>query len=90
MIAPFNDRGPFKVGEVCVIVGSTTQPQFNGCEVVIVDVHGTLYGVDVKHPEGGMWLAREGSLRRKRPPPSGEQKIRAMFDVRRMAVPEVA
>jgi hypothetical protein len=81
MSAMFNDRGPFKVGEVCVVTGSETQPRFNGCEATILSVHhDEIYVVDVKHPDGGQWLARERRLRRKRPPTTGEQSILALFD----------
>lgn len=81
MDGQFNNRGPFRVGEVVVIVGSDTQPQFNGCEAIILHVYGNgMYSIDVSHPLGGWWAARENRLRRRRPPTTGEEAIRAMFD----------
>ena len=54
MRAPFNDRGPFKVGEICIIVGAKSQVRFNGNQAVIKDVFGGgIYGIDVKYPDGG-------------------------------------
>lgn len=89
MITSFNDRGPFKVGEMCVIVSAVVQTRFNGCEAVILEVLAPgMYGVDVRHPDGGPWIALERSLRRKRPPLRGEQIIRAMFAEAPQSQPE--
>lgn len=82
MNTPFNDRGPFKVGEVCIIVGAKSHRRFIGCEAEITEAHGNaIYAIDIHHPDGkGGWLIREDNLRRKRPATTGEDKIIALFN----------
>lgn len=86
----FNDRGPFRVGEVCIIVKTMSFPELLGREVTIIAPpgHGVIaksgdliigYEVDLVH-KGLRIGVPEDCLRRKRPPTTGEQIIRAMFD----------
>jgi hypothetical protein len=91
MSAAFNERGPFRVGEVCIIVKTISFPELMGREVTIISppTRGVIantgeevvgYLVDLVH-RGRRIGVPEDCLRRRRPPATGEQMIRAMFDV---------
>lgn len=84
MTQPFNDRGPFAVGEICYVVDASN-PIYNGCEcrVLAVEVFGlsTLYEIDIANPAGGNWRSEEKNLRRLRPPESDDATAcQAMLD----------
>ena len=78
MSAPFNDRGPFAVGEICVIVAVRNCPELLGSEVTITSaskwainvIDGERYqgyDTDLIH-RGFMVAVPEDKLRRRRPP----------------------
>lgn len=95
MSAPFNDRGPFAVGEICRIVETRYYPELLGTEVKIMsaplmfrDVNsGEMevgYGTDLVH-KGISISPRESFLRRRRPPASDSHERTYMQKWRDMA-----
>jgi hypothetical protein len=83
------DYGPFRVGDVVELHSITgTHARFNGRQVKIIKPLGLYggirsYGIDLPelrlHPATEVY-GEPRFLRRKRPPTTGEQLIRAMFD----------
>ena len=95
----------FAVGEVVILQNDpciTEAPEIkrlNGEEVEIVGpldywrvTGGYFYSYMVSHPSCEMFFCAPHELRRRRPPTTGEQAIRAMFDVEpsKLSTPEVA
>lgn len=95
MTAPFNDRGPFSVGEVCRLVNIEKTPELNGHEVTIALIYP--FGAGYEDSEGKQcfhdgvavlygyyidgigYVSDESQLRRKRPPSTGEDKVMELF-----------
>lgn len=75
---PFNDRGPFAVGDVCILVGLSVLTHFIGMEVTISEV--ICIGVYRLEIQNVLWTCDECFLRRRRPPANtGEARILAQF-----------
>jgi hypothetical protein len=88
MSAPFNEYGPFSVGEICRIVHSDSYPELVGMEVRI-----TALASPKRGKTGEVWIGYdtdlcyrgkdvtppESYLRRRRPPSTGEQSVMQLF-----------
>lgn len=81
---------PFRVGEIAIHKpdpgGDPAFTILDGEEVEIIgalemrdSVDGPYYSYEVFHPAAGDFLCAPHELRRRKPPTTGEQAIRAMF-----------
>jgi hypothetical protein len=78
MSAPFNDRAPFAVGEVCLLQNCRKHFSNNGREVTITAIgmlaHDGIsaaqfgYRLDFTLPNGATCVALPSQLRRRKPP----------------------
>jgi hypothetical protein len=72
----------FKVGDVCVIVGSWTNPHHNGMECTVTSAPYRFYDLDVystRLADGSVSSASESCLRLKRPPTQDDSEPRSDF-----------
>lgn len=94
MSAPFNEFGPFAVGEVCVFQKAEIYQLMNGRECVIEEANVGVFssrtfiqsiGYRVKFADGFTGCATDEQLRRKRPPSADTAERTFMADIRKLA-----
>lgn len=95
MSAPFNEFGPFAVGEVCTIIGARHFPELIGSDVTITSPLGwytnmldggvyQAYDVDLRHL-GYNVAVPERFLRRRKPPTTDSSERAFMDQIRKLA-----